>query len=98
MVTEGMSVKKMHQTQSKSPKVVCILFIKKTQPEICLLQFGWSPCGIWCIKHICLRKEFLLFQSLYQHWQGQKAAKSCQGEDVKSGIIYKTSEKGLGRE
>lgn len=29
MVTEGMSVKKMHQTQSRSPKVVCILFIKK---------------------------------------------------------------------
>lgn len=51
-----------------------------------------------CIKHICLRNQFLLFQSLYQHWQDQKAAKSCQGEDVKSGIIYETSAKGLGRE
>lgn len=29
MVTEGMSVKKMHKRQSKSPKVVCILFIRK---------------------------------------------------------------------
>lgn len=100
----------MHKTQSKSPKVVCILFIKKnidplehSQKSVCnslaglhLAHGSVRSNNHQYSMHICLRNQFLAFQPQYQHWQDQKAVKGCQGENVKAGIIYKNLSKRLG--
>lgn len=40
-----------------------------------------ASCCIICIKQICIRTQFLILQSLYQHGHDQRTAKICQVEE-----------------